>query len=642
MAYNILLTSLYEKHDRTVSYFFAKDGGKFKACDAMLTVEASAKYVLANDPIDEIVTIGRRLTYDEGDDRKLINLREGSSFYTSDINDLSAYSLFRYRIAQYIDELRIEQHDLSDLLTEEEQDRTIKFIRKFYQETGAEDEFRKFNRFFSELAEDQAYCGRFREALRKEIPEAAEDPVRYRDWVENYLYMELRDSYKLELLKGNENVKVRFIPTNLTEGGKLPIDNMLELVNAITAGHDEEVNLYVALNNDDQTDNFVLLNLIDIIDTLHGSQVTVKRILNTTGTDDGIAGWIRDDTVGFGITELVAAMRAFLQYGKVDMIVDYWERTGVRNEEVEKMIYAMRHIDFGVSLCKIAEIESGIEQLREIYAGGVNFGSDNYFCKLFTIIAEGIRLDYGPLLEGNETRFIDLVRWAFSKKFYQQTLTIIESKAPAMLVDTGLFYYCGSEAEKDHVLQIFAKERQELRPFEYWKMDDISHFFIKTYIRRGSTSKAEDPQRAYANLRLAGLDNTDPDTITALTCCDDREAVGNLLYAYYHIGEIRNRTNHADNRVDDGGRLIVDRKDVPYLMSWIREGIQYFLNSYDTAMELIRDKNPDVVKVTNDEVRACFNKMESSGQRPRRPKPAPAESTSEQKPETAKEKESSQ
>ena len=72
MAYNILLTSLYEADkDAPICYYFAKEGNKKYYCDAMLTVEASTKYVLAQHPIDEIITLGRKLTYDEGDDKKL-------------------------------------------------------------------------------------------------------------------------------------------------------------------------------------------------------------------------------------------------------------------------------------------------------------------------------------------------------------------------------------------------------------------------------------------------------------------------------------------------------------------------------------------------------------------------------------------
>ena len=78
MAYKILLTSLYEADKNSpVRYYYVREGSRNYFCDAFLTVEASAKFVLSRYDIDEIVTIGRKLTFDEGDDGRQIELREG-------------------------------------------------------------------------------------------------------------------------------------------------------------------------------------------------------------------------------------------------------------------------------------------------------------------------------------------------------------------------------------------------------------------------------------------------------------------------------------------------------------------------------------------------------------------------------------
>ena len=367
MAYSILLTSLCRSSkDEPVRYYGAKMGNKQFYCDAMLTVEASAKYVLAKQPVDEIIALGRKLTFDKGDDGRLIALREGKTFYTADMNKLSTYSLFRYRIAQYIDELKIEQQDLMELLSKDEQEKITAFIKKFYFDT-ATDEFRKFNRFFDELAQDEEQFKRFKTELEAAIPEAHADIGRYIAWIKNYLFNKYRDTNKLVLLEGNENVKVRFIPTRLGDDGKLPVDNILQLVNAVTEGHDE-VEIYVSLHGDDPTDNYVLMNVLDIIKTIPDSNITVKGIITTLDEDNKMVGTISDDTESYNISELVAATKTFLSYGKADLIVDYWEKYGSHNERIESMIYAMRHIDAGISLCNISEIENGINKLRALFS----------------------------------------------------------------------------------------------------------------------------------------------------------------------------------------------------------------------------------------------------------------------------------
>lgn len=613
MAHNILLTSLCTPgEDEQIRYYYGRDGYKNRYCDAMLTVEASCKFVLAKYPVDEIITLGRKLTFDEGDDGRLIELREGKNFYTADIKDLSTYSLFRYRIAQYIDELRIEQQDLGLLLDEETQKKVIQFIRGYYKKTGIqEDTEMKYNRFFDVLTKNLDLYAQFRNELVETIPEAGNDMPRYMQWIKNYLYSVFKETYKLEILPENENVKVRFIPTNVSEDGKLPIENILQLVHAITGDHAEPVNLYVALNSDDMTDNFVLMSVLDIVNTMPDSNVRLCNVFTTSGTHEMLAGEIRDDTEGYNVTDLNAAFRAFLKYGKADMIIEYWEKSGAHNDKIDQMIYAMRHIDAGVSLCDIREIEQGVSQLRKVFENGIDFEANDYYTRLFTILARGIQRDYGHLLVGDEPNSVDLARWAYQKEFYQQTLTLIESRVPRLLVEKGIFYYAGNEEQKESAMRIYAKYRNTLKPFEYWKIDeDIEHYFVKSYMRGDAAARGKggNPQRNYARYRMNSLDNTDPARLTAYSVCTDRQALEDLLYAYYHIGEVRNITNHASED-DMDNRLLVEASDISARMATIREGIEYFLKCYDKVMENMPEEKPRVLKTSAAEIRAKAKEM---------------------------------
>ena len=112
MKHSIMITSLFGGiASKEIEYYFTEDSEKTQYCDAVLAAEASSKYILAKHHIDEIITLGSKSTFDPGDEMKQTVLREGSSFYSSDINSLSTYSLLRYRLAQYIDEIRIEDQN---------------------------------------------------------------------------------------------------------------------------------------------------------------------------------------------------------------------------------------------------------------------------------------------------------------------------------------------------------------------------------------------------------------------------------------------------------------------------------------------------------------------------------------------------
>ena len=624
MARTILLTSLSAiENEQPVRYFSVRNEYGYSYCDAIMSVEASTKYVLSRYDIDEIYVIGRNSTFDEGDDGRPIILKEGSSFYSADIHTLSAYSLYRYRIAQFIDELTIEQQEYMELLPEKAQDKIIAFIRDFFQGENRDHEATKKNRYFDDLARDKELYTSFKEELIKKVPGASDNPRLYIRWAKNYLYSTFKASWKLEILPVNEDVSVRFIPTTMKESGE-HVDNMMAIANTITHGGSEEIRLFVSLHSEDAADSFIIINMLDILISMPGSRVKVQKVFTVSGANKALTGRIHDGTDGFGITEFVTAIRAFLRYGKADMIVDLWEQSGERNEKIASMVYAMRHIDAGLSMCNIKEVEGGILRLKSLFRDGFLPEESGYYSRLFNLIVEGIRKDYGVLLEGDEIIFIDLVKWAYRHHFYQPTLTLIESRAPETLVNTGIFYYCNDEKKTDDIVNLLALQRLELKPYEYYKMDDIDHYFIKAYDRahvRGRGDRNSDAQETYAILRTESLNNTNTDIITGYTACDNPQTLKNLLYAYYHTGFLRNKINHAEINAMAETRLVVSESDESLAFLRMKESIEFFIDSYEKAVKELEGKKPNVVKITSAQVKQwadTIRKDEKSDNHPRK------------------------
>ena len=104
--------------------------------------------------------------------------------------------------------------------------------------------------------------------------------------------------------------------------------------------------------------------------------------------------------------------------------------------------------------------------------------------------------------------------------------------------------------------------------------------------------------------------DTDPEQITGYTACDDRQALEDLLFAYYHVGRIRNETNHAAENVEEADTLFPDEKDVSTKLIHIQESIKYFIQAYDKAAELVSDKDASVVRITVKEVKAAARRID--------------------------------
>jgi hypothetical protein len=70
----------------------------------------------------------------------------------------------------------------------------------------------------------------------------------------------------------------------------------------------------------------------------------------------------------YDINNLVSGMNAFIRYGKVDEIQAYWDSRGIENQHIESLLYAMRRVDEGTSLCNPGDLESGINMLKDVFA----------------------------------------------------------------------------------------------------------------------------------------------------------------------------------------------------------------------------------------------------------------------------------
>lgn len=130
MSRNILLTSLDTlESDRALRYYSVQNEFGFRYCDAVQSMEASTKYILARYPIDEILVLGGEGASDNGNKTQPLRLKDAGALCSSEPGSLSGFDLYRLRIAQYIDERNPEQQAYDALLPEEERAKLIDFTR---------------------------------------------------------------------------------------------------------------------------------------------------------------------------------------------------------------------------------------------------------------------------------------------------------------------------------------------------------------------------------------------------------------------------------------------------------------------------------------------------------------------------------
>ena len=118
MIRNILLTTLdAAANERSLRYYSVQNEYDRDYCEALQCMEASSKYILSRFAIDEILVIGEDASAAAGASTDPIMLKNSGDLYAADPDQLSPFDLYRCRLAQYIDEISLQQQAYEALLS---------------------------------------------------------------------------------------------------------------------------------------------------------------------------------------------------------------------------------------------------------------------------------------------------------------------------------------------------------------------------------------------------------------------------------------------------------------------------------------------------------------------------------------------
>lgn len=534
MIRNVLLTTLgstldYNRHN----YYSYSQDGNLKYCEGISSAEAGAKYILSKVPIDKIIVLGPSSFKGEDEIEEEVRLRDFCEIGTSMPENYSEYKFFCYRIMQFLNNVDIEGMDLMETVTEEEQEELWNAGSEIVVPGEIKHLFDDFNRNRKDF-----------DAFVDSLPNMDR---RKRRWIKHYMYMRLDKEQKLTSKGVNEDITVQFCST-IKEGEKyVRLNNLASILEYIIEDGKDEIRVYVDLQGMDIADSHTLVNVLFMLQHEKSKKISIEEIITTTYRPALFVNPIEDQKNRLELSELLSGMDAFLQYGKVDSIRAYWLNRDIEDPHIDQLIYAMRMMDVGITLCSVPEMEYGIQLLRQAFRDRTA-PTDSVESVIFNILETGIRRDYGSLLKGNdnELNVYALIKWAARKHFYQQALTIIEAKVPYDLVRSGVFYYARSEEEKMQFMKILNEAFWRTPNKDRYVFDDLEHYYIKNFRRKEAYNKrTNDVLTAYIGMRVDEL--FDPKSeIKAYTKANSKRPVFEaFLRAYLQMGNIRNEIAHA-------------------------------------------------------------------------------------------------
>ncbi|MGN0404391.1 MAG: hypothetical protein ACI4F1_04150, partial [Bariatricus sp.] len=425
-------------------------------------------------------------------------------------------------------------------------------------------------------------------------------------WMKAYLNSVLDRKYRITAKVNNSCIPISFI--SITDDSEYKVINRFNnLISELLTETDKEIELYVDLHGFSLEDSFVCINALY---ALHEDPTSIIRIRDVVDEKAVLSGYLHEINLSserYKVQKLMIGFNAFLQNGKTDILREYWEESKTRNPGqdnayIDRLLLAMSHVDAGISLCSIGELEKGIYGLRKLFANSdmqTEFTDEGE--ALFMTLKEGIMNDYGALLQNSEGEIdsLELVKWAYKKKFYQQVITIIESRMPAEMIKKGIFYPAENENEKMAYLKAINYHYWDSLPKDRYMFYDLEHYFIKFYGRFGVNykDKRTDKNAEYTSRRIeqvfGGCEKKG--LLPAHSLVKDKELLTKVLDQYYRLSGVRNSINHA---IGDKNDDVLSESKI-----WTDVGsmIADFIETYERALDMAAHQNWVQAKITEDE-----------------------------------------
>lgn len=210
---------------------------------------------------------------------------------------------------------------------------------------------------------------------------------------------------------------------------------------------------------------------------------------------------IVEKTRSYSFSDFVSGMDEFINYGRCKQLLKYYginvdDDTDVleliacleEEDSIKKVLLEITCISQAISLCDIDRLSEHITSILSEIEQYKKSG------EIFDLFVDDINKEYSGLLVDRRVDFAKLVEWCIKKEFYQQALTIIESKFPKIFFDKRWYYF--EEAYRDEVNKSKKKKKQNYKGDENYFFDS---YWRTTKEKLGNVSEHESEQQTYVS-----------------------------------------------------------------------------------------------------------------------------------------------
>lgn len=218
------------------------------------------------------------------------------------------------------------------------------------------------------------------------------------------------------------------------------LELFVEITRAIKGENRKKINLYIDTQGGARSS---IQQINAVVELLIGQNVEIKgryAIPKFNFRDQKTIYTIKEVGELYRTYDLVSAMTEFKLYARGRGLAAFFE--GDHDPVTKQMIGIINQISEAIALCNMVMFENALDQMR-LLKNSIQKGAP--VASQIKLVFEDIINNYSDLLKEERTQF-DIVEWCVDHHYYQQAITIIESKMPQMLVECRLLLFDQSDS----------------------------------------------------------------------------------------------------------------------------------------------------------------------------------------------------
>lgn len=157
--------------------------------------------------------------------------------------------------------------------------------------------------------------------------------------------------------------------------------------------------------------------------------VPVREAYSVAFTDENTVKPIISETEQMKIFDFVSGINEFITCGRADTLTEYYKEKSKYHFQND-IVSRITTVANGIQWCCVPEFERGLTSLQEYFQQHADKNADPYL----SIYIDDIKRDYQNLVLSKYS-VVDEINWCIKKKFYQQALTLIESRISKLLFE---------------------------------------------------------------------------------------------------------------------------------------------------------------------------------------------------------------